>query len=64
LEESIFLSYATLHVSLIENKDFPEQIRGERQIFLPDAPKIQTLKDFRDIGIRICFFALRDNPFR
>jgi len=34
----------------IEKKDLPEQLRGERQIYLPDAAKVQTLKDFRDLA--------------
>ena len=34
----------------IEKKDLPEQLREERQIFLPDAAKVQTLKDFRDLA--------------
>jgi two-component system nitrogen regulation response regulator NtrX len=35
---------------VIERKDLPERIRGEAQIYLPDAGKIKNLKDFRDLA--------------
>lgn len=35
---------------VIERKDLPERIRGEAQIYMPDAGKIKNLKDFRDIA--------------
>jgi len=35
---------------VIEQKDLPEQIRGERGVFLPDADKVRTLKDFRELA--------------
>ena len=34
----------------IDKKDLPDQVRGEGQISLPDAAKVQTLKDFRDLA--------------
>jgi two-component system nitrogen regulation response regulator NtrX len=35
---------------VIERKDLPERIRGEAQIYLPDAGKVKNLKDFRDLA--------------
>jgi len=35
---------------IIERKDLPERIRGEMNIYLPDASKIGNLKDFRDLA--------------
>jgi len=37
---------------LIEKGDLPEQIRGERASILPEAAKVKTLKDFRDLAER------------
>ena len=34
----------------IDKKDLPDQVQGEGQISLPDAAKVQTLKDFRDLA--------------
>ena len=34
----------------IEKRDLPEQIRGEHRIYLPEADKVKTLKDFRDLA--------------
>ncbi len=36
----------------IEKSDLPEQIRGEKGVVLPDASKVQSLKDFRDLAER------------
>jgi len=35
---------------VIGKKDLPEQIRGEHHIYLPEAAKVKTLKDFRDLA--------------
>jgi len=35
---------------VIEIKDMPEKIRGDMQIYLPEADKIKNLKDFRDLA--------------
>jgi two-component system nitrogen regulation response regulator NtrX len=34
----------------IEKLDLPENIRGEHALFMPDAAKVRTLKDFRDLA--------------
>ena len=34
----------------IKKKDLPEQIRGETQIYFPDAKEIKSLKEFRDLA--------------
>jgi len=34
----------------IEARDLPETIRGDHQIYLPEASKVKTLKDFRDLA--------------
>ena len=34
----------------IEKKDLPEQVRGEAKVYVPEAAKVQTLKDFRDLA--------------
>ncbi len=34
----------------IQKKDLPEQIRGETQIYFPDAKEIKSLKEFRDLA--------------
>jgi len=36
----------------IERSDLPEQIRGEKGVVLPEAAKVKTLKDFRDMAER------------
>jgi two-component system, NtrC family, nitrogen regulation response regulator NtrX len=35
---------------IIEKRDLPENIRGENSVFMPDAAKVKTLKDFRDLA--------------
>jgi two-component system nitrogen regulation response regulator NtrX len=35
---------------VIEKLDLPETIRGEHTLFMPEAAKIKTLKDFRDLA--------------
>jgi len=35
---------------VIGKKDLPEQIRGEHHIYLPEAAKVKTLKNFRDLA--------------
>jgi transcriptional regulator of acetoin/glycerol metabolism len=35
---------------LIGKADLPEDIRGERALFMPEAGKVKTLKDFRDLA--------------
>jgi len=35
---------------VIERKDLPEKIRGDVQIYLPEADKIKNLKEFRDLS--------------
>ena len=35
---------------VIEKRDLPEAIRGEHRIYMPDAAKVKTLKDFRDMS--------------
>ena len=35
---------------IIEKKDLPDQIRGEHDVYLPDATKIKSLKGFRDLA--------------
>lgn len=34
----------------IEKKDLPENIRGDVELFLPEAAKFKSLKDFRDLA--------------
>ena len=34
----------------IEKKDLPDNLRGERTLLMPDAAKVKTLKDFRDLA--------------
>ncbi len=34
----------------IERKDLPEKVRGDVQIYLPEADKIKNLKEFRDLS--------------
>jgi len=34
----------------IEKKDLPDQVRGEPGALLPEAGKVKTLKDFRDVA--------------
>jgi len=34
----------------IEKKDLPEQIRGEVNVYLPDAGKVKSLKEFRELA--------------
>ena len=34
----------------IGRRDLPEQIRGERGVMLPEAAKVKTLKDFKDMA--------------
>jgi two-component system, NtrC family, nitrogen regulation response regulator NtrX len=36
----------------IEKRDLPDQIRGEKGVALPEAAKVKTLKDFRDLAER------------
>ena len=35
---------------LIQTKNLPEMIRGEVDLFLPDASQIKSLKEFRDLA--------------
>ena len=37
---------------VLERKDLPEKIRGDVQIYLPEASKIKNLKEFRDLSER------------
>jgi two-component system nitrogen regulation response regulator NtrX len=37
---------------VIERKDLPEKIRGDVQVYLPEASKIKNLKEFRDLSER------------
>jgi len=40
----------TVDTEIIQRKDLPEQITGDAQIYLPDAGKIKSLKEFRDLA--------------
>ena len=35
---------------VIEKKDLPERIRGESALYLPEANKVKTLKEFKDLA--------------
>ena len=35
---------------MIEKRDLPEAVRGSRRDPLPEAAKVKTLKDFRDLA--------------
>jgi len=50
--------------SAIENKDLPEEIRGEMRIYLPDAKGIRNLKEFRDLAEKEFILSkLRENDW-
>lgn len=34
----------------IEARDLPESIRGEHKVYMPEASKVKTLKDFRELA--------------
>lgn len=36
--------------NVIEQKDLPEQVRGEVQVYLPDTKTTKTLKEFRELA--------------
>ena len=36
--------------SVIEQKDLPEQVRGEVHVYLPDTKTIKTIKEFRELA--------------
>ncbi len=36
----------------IETRDLPDNIRGQRALFMPEASKVKTLKEFRDLAER------------
>ena len=40
----------TVESEIISKKDLPEQIAGDAQIYLPDAERIKSLKEFRDLA--------------
>jgi two-component system nitrogen regulation response regulator NtrX len=47
---------------VIEKKDLPELVRGEMRIEPPDAHKVKTLKEFRDMAERDFLLAkLKEN---
>jgi len=50
--------------SAIENKDLPEEIRGEMRIYLPDAKGVRNLKEFRDLAEKEFILSkLRENDW-
>jgi len=50
--------------SAIENKDLPEEIRGELRIYLPDVKGIRNLKEFRDLAEKEFILSkLRENDW-